>query len=1115
MFSDTFIRRPVLASVCSFIILLVGAVSLMLLPVDYYPEVSPPTVSIESNYSGASAEVVESGVTNILEQAINGVEGMRYISSTSSSDGTSRILVTFQQGANLDAAAIAVQTRIELVESQLPEQVLQTGLTVTKAGNSAFVQFVNLSSPGGEYDRLFISNYTDLFIRDVLRRVPGVSDVRIFGDRRYAMRIWLDPVKLASRGLTAEDVVTAVEDQNIQVAAGSVGQSPSAEEQLFQFNVRARGRLQEADEFARIILATGDDGTLVTIGDVGRVELGAQSYATEFQVDGFDAVGLGITKLNSANTLAVTQQVREVMAELAQDFPPGLEYAIPYDTSKFVNQSIREIILTLFQAIFWVVLVIFVFLQEWRSTLIPTLTIPVSLVGTFAFMQVMGFSINTLTLFGLTLATGLVVDDAIVVVENISSKVEQGLAPLQASVEAMREIFGAVIATTLVLFAVFIPVAFFPGTSGQIYRQFALTIVFSVGLSTFNALTLSPAIAALISRPSQEVEARNPILKWSSNAIERMRATYRHLLDAIVGFRKGMVICFVALIAITGFLYRSVPTGFLPTEDQGYFINIVQGPPGTSLNYTQQIMDEAVGTLKSLPEVDSVVSVGGVSFGGNSPTSGLIFVPLKSWQERSKPWQSATAIVNQMRGRLLGGISEGLVIPIDPPAIQGLGTSGGFDMQVQGKTLTDFDSLAGAAQSFFFASNEQPDISVNPPTFSANTPQLLVDVDREKARLLGIEPRDIFDTLQTLLGGNYVNDFERFNRSYRVYVQVDQPYRTNPEDIGQFYVRSSTTDEMISLDGLVTITPVVGPQIINHYNLFRSVQVSGDAAPGVGTGQAIARMQQLAVQLLPPGIGYEWTGISLEQLESGGQSARLFLLGLVFVYLFLAAQYESLVDPLIIMLSVPLAILGALAFVQVRGLTNDIFVQVGLVMLIGLASKNSILIVEFANQLRDRGLSVAQAAVEASEARFRAILMTAFSFILGVFPLVIATGAGAGSRQSLGTAVFGGMLVSTLLSLAIVPVLYIVIRSIEDKIFGARQPALASSTGITAGVEAAGVEAVRTIDAQGNGHQTNGHDSHRSQPSADVVAQNQTARNEDAEPPSPDSAVESIPKSTP
>ena len=1043
MFSDTFIRRPVLASVCSLIVLLVGAVSMTLLPVDYYPEVSPPSVSVTSNYTGASAEVVESGVTNILEQAINGAEGMRYISSTSSSDGTSRVLVTFRQGTNLDAAAIAVQRRIELVENQLPEQVLQTGVTVAKAGNSAFVQFVNLSSPGGEYDRLFISNYTDLYVRDVLRRIPGVSDVRIFGDRRYAMRIWLDPVKLASRGLTAEDVVEAVEDQNVQVAAGSVGQSPSAADQLFQFNVQARGRLRDAGEFANIILKAGDDGTLVTVADVGRVELGAQSYDSEFQVNGNDAVGLGITKLNSANTLAVTQQVRETIAELAKDFPPGLEYAIPYDTSKFVNQSIREIILTLFQAIFWVVLVIFVFLQEWRSTLIPTLTIPVSLVGTFAFMQVMGFSINTLTLFGLTLATGLVVDDAIVVVENISTKVEAGLPPLQASLAAMREIFGAVIATTLVLFAVFVPVAFFPGSSGQIYRQFALTIVFSVGLSTFNALTLSPAIAALVSRPAPST--RHPAFAAISGTIDRLRRLYRRLLDVIVGYRKGTVVTFLLLIAMTGLLFRTVPTGFLPTEDQGYFINIVQGPPGTSLNYTQRIIDEAVGTLGTVPEVDSVVSIGGVSFGGNSPTSGLIFAPLKPWGERRNPWQSATAIVNQMRGRLLGGISEGLVIPIDPPAIRGLGTGGGFDMQVQGKALNDFDSLAGAAQSFFFASNDRPEISVNPPTFSANTPQLLVDVDRQKAQLLGIDPKDIFDTLQTLLGGNYVNDFDRFNRSYRVYVQVDQPYRTTPEDIGQFYVRSNTTDEVIPLDGLVTITPITGPQIINHYNLFRSVQVSGDAAPGFGAGEAIGTMEALAAQILPPGIGYEWTGISLEQLQSGGQSAQLFVLGLVFVFLFLAAQYESFVDPAIVMLSVPLAMLGALAFVWVRGLTNDIFVQVGLVMLIGLASKNSILIVEFANQLRGRGLSIVQAAVEAAEARFRAILMTAFSFILGVFPLVIATGAGAGSRISLGTAVFGGMLVSTLLSLAIVPVLYIVIRSIEESVFGDRHPVPNSS----------------------------------------------------------------------
>ncbi|WP_017324708.1 efflux RND transporter permease subunit [Synechococcus sp. PCC 7336] len=1044
MFSATFIRRPVLATVCSLLIVLVGAVSASLLPVDYYPTVSPPTISVTSNYTGASAEVVETATTNILERAINGTEGMRYISSTSSSDGTSQLLVTFQQGRNLDAAAIDVQRRIEQVESQLPEQVLQTGVTVAKADNSAFVQFINFSAPGGEYDRLFISNYADLFVRDVLRRIDGVSDVRIFGERRYAMRIWLDPLELASRGLTAEDVVEAVEDQNVQVAAGAVGQSPSPEEQLFQFSVRARGRLQTSEEFGDIVLLTGSDGSLVRVRDVGRVELGAQSYDTAFTVNGKEAVGMGITKLNSANTLAVTQQVRQTMAELADDFPPGLTYQIPYDTSKFVNQSILEIIFTLLQAIFWVVLVIFVFLQEWRATLIPAITIPVSLVGTFAFMQVMGFSINTLTLFGLTLATGLVVDDAIVVVENITSKVEQGLSPVEASLTAMQEIFGAVIATTLVLFAVFIPVAFFPGTSGQIYRQFALTIAFSVGLSTFNALTLSPALAALFSRPASETQ--HPIFRTISGIIDRLRQTYRHLLNWVAQFKTGMVVAFVALTVATAWLYRAVPTGFLPTEDQGYFINIVQGPPGTSLNYTQQILDEAVDALQEVPEVESTVAIGGFSFAGNSPTGGLIFVPLKPWSERAKPWQSATALVGQMRGRLLGGISEGLVIPIDPPAIRGLGTGGGFDLQLQGRSQTDFNTLSETAGGFFGQGMSRPEISVNPPTFSANTPQLLVTVDRDKAQLLGVELPDIFDTLQTLLGSNYVNDFDAFNRSYRVYVQVDQQYRTNPEDIGQFYVRSQTTDSIIPLDSLVTVETVTGPPIINHYNLFRSVQVSGSANPGFGSGQAIAVMEDLASQLMPPGIGFEWTGVSLEQLESGGQSALLFLLGLVFVFLFLAAQYESFVDPFIVMLSVPLAILGALLFVLARGLTNDIFCQVGLVMLIGLASKNSILIVEFANQLRQQGHSIAAAALDAAEARFRAILMTAFSFILGVMPLVLASGAGAGSRRSLGTAVFGGMLVSTLLSLLVVPVLYIVIRTLEERLRHWGKPAIAAAS---------------------------------------------------------------------
>ncbi len=1041
MFVDFFIRRPVFATVCSIIIVLVGAVCIPLLPVDYYPQVAPAAVTVTAVYPGANAETVETAVTNVLEQEINGVENLRYISSVSSSNGTSQITVTFNPGRDLDAAAIDVQNRVSQVQGQLPAEVNQNGITVQKSGDSAFIQVVSLRSQAGEYDELFVSNYAELYVRDALRRIRGVSDVLIFGDRKYAMRIWLDPSQLASYGLIAQDVVNAVRQQNIQVPAGQIGSQPSAPEQLFQINVQAVGRLAEPEEFAQIILRANPDGSFVRIADVGRVELGAQSYDTFFRIGGQEAVGIAITKQADANALEVAERVKETLEDLAQSFPPGLIYEIPFDATLFINESVREVIRTLLQAIGLVVLVLFIFLQDWRITLIPTITIPVALLGTFIFVRLFGFSINTLTLFGLTLATGLVVDDTIVVVENISRYIrDRGMRPLQGASAGMNEVFGAVLATTLVLLGLFLPIAFFPGTSGRIYQQFAVTIAVSVSLSTFNAITLAPALSALLIRPQSGQMFW--LLRWFDRSVEGIRAAYSVLLGWVVKLRLLVVALFIGCLGLTYWLFQIVPTGFVPDEDQGYFITFIQGPPGVSLNYTDEVIQQATGIMQGIPEIRDTAIVGGFSFTGPSPGNGLIFAALKPWEERQRPEQSAQAIVNQLFGPFLGGISKSLVIPILPPAIPDLGVSGGFSFQLQDRGVNDFNLLEQTAGTLFFVGNSPPQpgqpplgLQINPPTFSANSPQLQVQVDRNMAQLLGIPIVDVFGTLQTLLGGTYVNNFDLFNRNYRVYVQADRPFRSNPDSINQFYVRGGD-GQMLPLSTLVQVQETTGPDIINHFNLFRSTEIQGNPLPGFSSGQAIQSMERLAAQLLPQGFGFEWSGISLEEIESGGQAPIIFALGLVFVFLVLAAQFESYVDPLIILLAVPLAILGALSAQLLRGLANDIFCQVGLVMLIGLASKNSILIVEFANQLVEQGIPISKAAVQAAETRFRAILMTALSTILGIFPLAVAVGAGAGSRQSLGTAVIGGMFISTLLSLFVVPVLYIVIKGIQARILG-------------------------------------------------------------------------------
>ena len=1035
MFVEFFIKRPVFTTVCSLIILLIGAISIPTLPVAQYPDISPKQVSVQANYNGADAQTVENAVTTILERAINGVDGMRYMTSSSSNDGTSSINITFAADKDQDIAAVDVQNRVSLAEPQLPESVLQTGVTVNKE-SANFLMAFGLYSENGEYDNLFLSNYANLYLVDALKRVNGVGNVQIFGERTYAMRLWLDPLRLASRNLTAQDVVDALREQNIQVGAGRIGQPPAPEGQQYQIDLRAISRLETVSDFEELILATDEDGTLIKLKDVGRVELGAQNYGTFLRFRANEAVGLGINTVPGSNALDVGKAVKAEMAKLAADFPPGMTYDIGFDTTDFVNQSLSEVVFTLLKAVGLVVLVIFVFLQDWRTTIIPAITIPVSLIGTFAFVKIFDFSINSLTLFGLTLATGMVVDDAIVVVEDITTKIQRGgIKSRQAAIISMRELVGAIIATSLVLMAVFIPVAFFPGTTGALYRQFALTIAFSIAVSTFMALTLTPTLSGLILRQKPEATGFwGHFFDGFNWFLEGMQQRYRRFLIILTRVKTLVIVAFIGLLALTVWVYEIVPSAFLPDEDQGYFLTIVQGPEGSSLNYTHDVIEQIEDIILPLDEVRATFAVGGFGFSGNTANSAIVFTTLKPWSERTDPSQSAEAVINKVQGALFG-IKEARVFPVNPPSIPGLGSFGGFQFQLQDRRGNfSLDSLIANMGKLLGAGNQNPQLQGVFSTYAANTPQLQIEVNRNRAKALEVDIDDIFETLQTYLGSRYVNDFTLERRTYRVYVQADAQFRSNPEDINQLYVRSAR-DEMIPLGNLVTVTQTTGAQTINHYNLFRSIEINGSAASGVSSGDAIQAMEEVAAEVLPPGLGYEWSGLSLEEIQSGGQATIIFGFGLVFVFLVLAAQYESYIDPIIILLAVPLAILGALMAQSLRGLPNDVYCQIGLVMLIGLASKNSILIVEFANQLRDQGMTLRKAAIEAAQQRLRPILMTAISTLFGIFPLVIATGAGSGSRQSLGTAVFGGMFIATFLSLFVVPILYIVIKSGSDRLF--------------------------------------------------------------------------------
>jgi hydrophobic/amphiphilic exporter-1 (mainly G- bacteria), HAE1 family len=1050
VFVDFFIHRPVFATVCALLIILAGAVCIPTLPIELYPNLAPPQVSVTSTYIGANADTVEKAVTIPLEESINGVEGMRYISSSSTNSGVSSINISFQTGYNLSIAAVDVQNRVASVQGRLPAAVNATGISIVKVSQN-FVFGAGFFTRDNRYSNEFISNYLDVYVKDALKRVPGVGDVIIFGERKYAMRIWLDPLKLAARSLTATDVVNALVEQNVEIPAGQLGQPPSNSTQVFQVPVRVVGRLSDPAEFDKIILKNSPNG-LVLLKDVGHSEVGAEDYSSNLKYSGFPAIGIGVQQLSNANALDVDRNAKAALVELSKSFPPGLEYAIAFDSTTIVGDSIREVLVTLAEAIGIVILVIFLFLLDWRATIIPAVTIPVSLIGTFAFIKVFGFSINSLTLFGITLATGLVVDDAIVVIENVQRHIAaEHCDPHKATSEAMGEVTSAVIATSLVLIAVFVPVSFFPGTTGILYRQFSLTIAFAIAISAFNALTLSPALSALFLRGEEERPRQLDFLHIG--ILSRAFAGFIHGADATIGWLAGtyakaihvalqlrylILLLFFAGLGAAGWMYNHVPTGFIPQEDQGYLIGLVIAPPGASLSYTTAIADKAQAVIAQNKDVVGSFAVMGFSFSGNAANQGLIFLATKPSDQRRGKGHSAADIVADLSPKLFM-IPGAIVAIFQPPAVNGVGAFGGFQfiLQDQGKnTLTDLDRVA---HQIVGASRQRKDLTGLQTTFSANDPQILVTIDREKAKSLNIPLSQITTTLNVFMGSEYVNDFDYNNRTYRVFVQADQPYRMTAKDLHNFYVRSDS-GQMVSLDNLVTVAESSGPPVVSHYNLFRSVEIDGSAARGFSSGEGVLAMQDLAQKWMMPGMKYEWTGLTLDEIESGGKALIIFGLGVLVIYLTLSAQYESFALPFIILLAVPMAVLGALGAVSLRGLSNDVYCQIGLVMLIGLSAKNSILIVEFAEQLRKKGRSIAEAAIEAGELRLRPILMTSFAFILGIMPLVFATGAGALGRHSVGTTIVGGMLLSTVLNLFFIPVLYVMLSSLLARFAGRKAP---------------------------------------------------------------------------
>jgi hydrophobe/amphiphile efflux-1 (HAE1) family protein len=1033
MFSRFFIDRPIFANVIAIVTILLGIVAIRRLPVEQYPPITPPTVVISAVYPGANAKVVADTVAAPIEQQINGVENMMYMSSTSSADGTYSLTVTFEIGTNLDAAQVLVQNRLSIAEPSLPEEVRRQGVTVKKQSPDILL-VISLNSPKGIYDGLFLSNYATLRVRDEISRVPGVGDVTVSGIGSYAMRIWIDPDKLASRKLTTQDVTAALARQNVQVAAGQIGQSPAAAGQRFQMTVTTLGRLSDPKEFEGIVIKSGTAGQIVYLRDIGRVELGAQSYDSFAVRNGMDSANILIYQLPGSNALSVAQGVREAMEGIASQLPEGIEYAVPLDTTRFVNASIHEVYRTLIEAGVLVLIVILVFLQSWRALLVPATTVPVTIVGAFAFMWLLGFSINLLTLFGLILAIGIVVDDAIVIVENASHHIEQGMTPRDATIQAMNEVTGPVIAITLVLMAVFVPTAFLGGITGQMYRQFALTIAATALISAVNALTLKPAQCASYLKP--KTGKKNWFTRAFDYVYRPIENSYAWSVKKLLYAWWVVVLVFIGTAAATGWWYWRTPTGFLPTEDQGYVIVAVQLPDAASLDRTREVTDRMNQIFAKTPGVENWFTLGGRSLleGTAAPNAATVFATFADFPERETPETQMDAIIGHLQKELFQ-MQEPFVLILVPPAIKGLGVSGGFQMQVEDREGVGLDVLQERTNAIIDEARKNPQIGQAATTFRAGVPQIYLNIDRVKAEKMGVLLSDVFAALQANLGSVYVNDFNKFGRTYQVRVQAEARFRTDPSLIRQLEVRNRN-GARVPLSTLLAPEPKLGPLSITRYNLYPIASITGGAAPGASSGEALRVMEDIANTTLPRSMGFDWTGMAFQERRITGEAVVVYALAVLLVYLVLAAQYESWLLPFAVILVVPLGLLGVVAGINLRGMDNNVYTQIGVVLIIALATKNAILIVEFARELRMSGKSIFDAAVEAARLRLRPILMTSIAFILGVVPLVFATGAAAASRRSLGTAVFGGMISSTVLAVFFVPVFYLTIQWLSEKISG-------------------------------------------------------------------------------
>jgi len=1043
--SRFFIDRPIFAAVIAVIITLVGAIAYVFLPVSQYPEVVPPTVTVTATYPGASAETVADTVANPIEQEINGVDGMLYLSSQSTGDGRVTITVTFRQGTDLDQAQTLVQNRVAIAQPRLPEEVQRLGI-VTRKTTPDFLLIVNLISPDGSLDRAYMTNYAQTRIKDRLARVEGVGDVQLFGSRDLAMRVWIDPGRAAALHLTAGDIVSALKAQNVQVAAGTLGQPPSPGS-AFQLNVETQGRFTDPRQFENVVIRTDGDGRQIRVGDVARVEIGADSYSTSAYLDDHDSVIIPVLQEPGTNALAAAEAIKSEMKALAKDFPPGLQYRIVYNPTEFIQQSVDAVVHTLLEAIALVVLVIIVFLQKWRASVIPVLAIPVSLIGTFAVLAMVGYSLNNLSLFGLVLAIGIVVDDAIVVVENVERNLERGMSPLEAARTSMDEVGAALIAIALVLCAVFVPTLFIGGLSGAFYKQFAVTISAATVISLIVSLTLSPALSAILLRPHRAAPAGAYWRQLAERAgaafnrgFDRFGNAYGRWTERLVQMPKRMMAAYAGLIALTAGALWTTPTGFIPQQDQAYFFTVIQLPPGAATARTDAVMKKVAERMLKIDGIKGAVMLSG--FDGTSETqsasAAAAYWVLDDFKERAAKGETVDKLMAEAR-EATADINEARLMIVKPPIIRGIGSAGGFRLMIEDHNGRGYRALQDAANAMIARANQQKGLAGVYTFFDTGTPRVRADIDRDKAQILGVPPSRIFETLQVYLGSAFINDFNLLGRTYHVTAEADAPFRDSPADIANLQTRSDN-GSMVPIGSVATLSNTTGPYRVTRYNLSPAVAVDGDTAPGYSTGQSLVTMEKTAAETLPHGMDYEWTGIAYQQKYAGGAAVLVFVLAVVLVFLVLAAQYESLVMPLAIILIVPMCLLAAMIGVNLRGMDNNVLTQIGLVVLIALAAKNAILIVEFARQGEfEHGLTPVEAAVQAARTRLRPILMTSFAFILGSVPLVIATGAGAELRQALGTAVCFGMLGVTGFGLVFTPTFYVVCRSLADHIASLRR----------------------------------------------------------------------------